>query len=77
MVDVEKAAGVASVDDFVEIVGFRGVEGEVEWDVFGSEVVGGDRVTASDVFDVVGEGECCWWRRWGRYVCGYVWVLGR
>jgi len=30
MVDVEKAAGVASVDDFVEIVGFRGVEGEVE-----------------------------------------------
>lgn len=54
MVDVEKAAGVAAVDDFVEGVGFRGVEGGVEWDVFGGEVVGGGRVTAGDVFDVVG-----------------------
>lgn len=52
--DVEKAAGVAAVDDFVEGVGFRGVEGGVEWDVFGGEVVGGGRVTAGDVFDVVG-----------------------
>jgi len=54
MVDVEKAAGVAAVDDFIERVGFRRVEGGVEWDVFGSEVVGSGRVTAGDVFDVVG-----------------------
>lgn len=60
MLHVEEGAGAAAVDDFVEGVGFRGVEAGVEGDVLGREVVvvGGGAVPAGLVLDVLIGGAC-------------------